>query len=97
MKLVTIITEGLLKDQVIEILKSHGTTGYTVTRAEGEGSRGVQASHWEGPNQRIESIVTPAMGDAIMESIADKFFDDYSVIAWLSNVEVLRGEKFAAE
>ena len=97
MKLVTIITEGLLKEQVIDVLQSHGTSGYTITRAEGEGSRGVHASHWEGPNLRIETIVTPAMGEAILESIAEKFFDHYSVIAWLSNVEVLRGEKFASE
>ena len=94
MKMVTIITEGLLKEQIIEVLKDHGTTGHTITRTDGEGSRGVQASRWEGPNLRIETIVTSENGVAILESIAAKFFDDYSVVAWLSNVEVLRGEKF---
>lgn len=97
MKLVTIITEGLLKDQIVSLLKQHQVTGYTVSRTDGEGSRGVQASHWEGPNMKLETITTPQVADAIIDGIAEKYFDHYSVVAWLSDVSVLRGEKFAPE
>lgn len=95
MKLVTIITEGLLKEQIIAVLKTHHVSGYTVTCADGEGSRGIHASHWEGPNLKIETIVSPDAGAAILEHIAETFFDHYAVVAWVSDVEVLRGEKFA--
>lgn len=94
MKLVTIITEGLLKEQIVALLKEHGSTGYTAVRADGEGSRGVHASHWEGPNMKIQSITTPEVADTIMEGISEKYFDHYAVVAWLSDISVLRGEKF---
>jgi len=95
MKLVTIVTEGLLKDQIIELLKKEGVRGFTITRADGEGSRGIHASRWEGPNLKIETIVTDPVGRKVLELISVKYFDHYAVVAWLTDVEVLRGEKFA--
>ena len=95
MKLVTIVTERLLKDQVIALLKRHACTGFTITVAEGEGSRGVRASDWEGPNLKIESIVSNRTGEAIVGELAGKFFDNYSLVAWISDVHVLRHGKFA--
>ncbi|QQL45576.1 P-II family nitrogen regulator [Sulfuriroseicoccus oceanibius] len=95
MKLVTIVTEGLLKDQITELLKQQGVRGFTITRADGEGSRGINASHWEGPNLKIETIVTDAVGRRVMDLISEKYFDHYAVVAWLTDVEVLRGEKFS--
>jgi nitrogen regulatory protein P-II 2 len=95
MKLVTIVTERLLKEQVIALLKRHACTGFTITTAEGEGSRGVRASDWEGPNLKIEAIVSVETGEAIVEELAGKFFDNYSLVAWITDVHVLRGEKFA--
>lgn len=95
MKLVTVVTEGLLKEKVIALLKRHACTGFTITRTDGEGSRGVRASDWEGPNLKIESIVSVETGEAIVEDLAEKYFDNYSLVAWLTDVQVLRGEKFA--
>lgn len=94
MKLVTVVTEGLLKDKVAALLKSSGATGYTVTRAEGEGSRGVRARDWEGPNQRLETIVTAPVAEAILDALSDSYFENYAVVAWITDVVVLRGEKF---
>ena len=94
---VTIIAESLLKDQIIEVTRRHGSTGYTLTKVEGEGSRGVRASDWEGRNVRIETIVNEESADAILMDLSDAYFDDYAVIAWLSKVDVLRGGKFVEE
>ena len=94
---VTIIAENLLKDQVVQLIKGHGSTGYTLTMVEGEGTRGVRASEWEGRNLRFDTVVTREVADLILESLNDDFFEDYAVIAWLSEVEVLRGEKFAGK
>jgi nitrogen regulatory protein P-II 2 len=94
MKLVTVVTEGLLKEEVAALLRRHGATGYTVSRTEGEGSRGVRARDWEGPNQKFESIVTPPVAEAILDALADSYFQNYAVVAWITDVIVLRGEKF---
>lgn len=94
MKLVTIVTENLLKEQIITLLRQHKVTGFTISRVDGEGSRGVRASDWEGPNLKFEAIVSPNKSEIILDNISEKFFDNYSVIAWLSDVSVLRGGKF---
>lgn len=97
MKMVTIVTEGLLKDQILDLLRRHKISGFTISKVQGEGSKGVHASEWEGPNLKIASIVSPKVADAILDEVAEKFFDDYSVIAWLTDVSVLRGSKFSRD
>ena len=51
--LVTIITERLLRDEIIDRLKETGVSGYTLSDTT-EGSRGIRASEWEGKNVKIE-------------------------------------------
>ena len=97
MKLVTIVTEGLLKEKITALLKRHACTGFTISRVDGEGSRGVRASDWEGPNLKIESIVSAETGAVIIEELAQKYFENYSMVAWLTDIQVLRGEKFATK
>lgn len=97
MKLVTVVTEGLLKDEVAALLKRCGATGYTVSRAEGEGSRGVRARDWEGPNQKFEAIVTGPVAEAILHALSDSYFENYAVVAWTTDVEVIRGGKFGGQ
>jgi len=93
--LVTIIAEGLLRDQVIEVLRRHGSSGYALTKVDGgEGSRGVHARDWEGPNLRFESIMAPAAAEAVLDDIGERFFENYAVVAWLTPVSVARGDKF---
>lgn len=94
---VTIVTESLLKEEVLQLIRKHGATGFTLTKVEGEGSRGVRASDWEGRNIKIETIVLPSTADAIVENLSDVYFEDYAVIAWLSEVSVMRGSKFIGE
>lgn len=92
---VTIVAERLLKDELISIIRGEGATGYTMTAVEGEGSRGVRASDWEGRNVQIETIVSEKSADAILEKLSEDFFEDYAVIAWVGEVHVLRGTKFS--
>lgn len=91
---VSIITESLLKDEIIELIRKHGATGHTLTKVEGEGSKGLHASDWGGRNDKIETLVSAESADAIMDDLSDEYFEDYSVIAWLAEVTVLRGDKF---
>lgn len=92
--LLTIITESLFRERIIELVRQCGSTGYTLTKVTGEGSRGTRASDWEGPNVKIECIVSAATADAILEAVAETYFENHAVIAWTSEVNVLRGAKF---
>jgi nitrogen regulatory protein PII len=93
-KRVTIIAERLLEDKLVRDVKSCGASGYTITDARGEGSRGTRASQWEGGNVRLETIVSEAVADKILELLQERYFEHYAVIATLETVEVVRGEKY---
>lgn len=94
LKLVTIITERILEDRLLRKVEELGAQGYTLTQATGKGSRGVRASEWEGPDTRIQSLVSEKVADAIVEHIAENFFEHYAVIVYVQDAEVVRGEKY---
>jgi len=91
---VTIVAEAVLEDRLTREIRSLGAHGFTVTEARGEGSRGIRAPDWEGRNVRIESIVSAEAADAILRHVADHYFAHYAVIAWVDDVEVMRGDKY---
>jgi len=91
---VTVIAERVLRDDLLELLKRHGASGWTLTAVEGEGSRGIRASEWEGRSVQIDTLVSPQAAEAIMEEIGRIYFSDWSVIVYAAEVEVLRGEKY---
>lgn len=94
LRLVTIVTERILEDRLLRALTDLGAKGYTLTQATGKGSRGVRASEWEGPDTRIEALVSPQVADAIVDHIAEKYFEHYAVIVYVQDAEVVRGEKY---
>jgi nitrogen regulatory protein P-II 2 len=91
---VTIIAERVLRDDLIDLLKKHGARGWTLTMVEGEGSRGIRASEWEGRNVQIDTLVSPEIAEAIMEEVGALYFADWSVIVYSADVEVLRKDKY---
>ena len=94
LKLVTIVTERILEDRLLRKVEELGAKGYTLTQASGKGSRGVRASEWEGPDTRIEMLVSQAVAEKIVAFIADKFFEHYAVIVYVQDAEVVRGDKY---
>jgi nitrogen regulatory protein P-II 2 len=97
LKKVTVVAERLLKDPLVKILRAEGATGFTLIAVEGEGSRGIHASDWEGRNIQLETIVAPDVADRILDRIGAEFLENYAVIAYLTDVSVLRRGKFAKE
>jgi nitrogen regulatory protein P-II 2 len=95
LKLVTIIALDALSERIIKDLKQCGIKGYTITHVEGEGLQGKHFTDWEGRNVRIETLVNEEVSVNIMQWLADHYFHKYSVIAFVSTVEVLRKEKFS--
>jgi nitrogen regulatory protein P-II 2 len=93
-KLVTIIAEPVLEPRITQELRRLGATGFTVVDGHGQGSRALHAAEIPGINVRIETIVPPEVADRIVEHIAATYFTDYEVIAYLSDVAVVRGDKY---
>ncbi|NBC19401.1 MAG: DUF3240 domain-containing protein [Bacteroidetes bacterium] len=94
LQLVTIIAERVLKDQLIDEVRTLGATGYTLTDVEGEGSRGVRASEWEKRNVKLEVIVSDDVAEAITEHVSARYFEHYAVILYSHPIEVVRGSKY---
>lgn len=91
---VTIVAEALLEDRIVRELRGIGARGFTIADVRGQGSRGVRAGDWEGRNVRIETIASAELADAILDHVAAHFFDTFAVIAWVDDVEVVRGDKY---
>lgn len=92
---VTIVAEALLEERLLREIRERGARGFTLTEARGEGSRGVRASEWEGRNVRIETLVAPDVAHRIIAHVAEAYFPHFAVVAWVEDVEVVRGDKYA--
>ena len=95
MKLVTIVCEAYAKRAVTKLLSEVGAHGWTLFAVEGDGSRGKRpADIPEFANIQIEVIVKPEVANILMERLGKEFFPRYGMIAFESEVRVLRPEKF---
>jgi len=94
-KLLTVITEEALERPLVKIITEAGARGYTITEAWGAGERGVRGPGVEqGANIRVEVICEQDMAWQIAEILHQKYFRDFAMVLYLSDVEVMRGEKF---
>jgi nitrogen regulatory protein PII len=94
-KLVTIVTEAMLEQRLLKDLPQLGAHGYTVTEARGKGSRGERDASWEpSGNIRVEVVCDATVATAIAEFLWERYYSDYGMILFMSDVEVLRPEKF---
>lgn len=95
MKLVTIVCEAYAQDAVTKLLHDVGAHGWTLFAVEGDGSQGKRpADIREFANIQIEAVVQPEVSGKLLERLAKDFFPRYAMIAFESDVRVLRREKF---
>ena len=91
-KLLTIVAEAPLEQRLIQNLERCGATGYTITDARGKGTRGVRNALWEhSGNIRLEVLCDVAIADAIVVHLKDHFYNNYAMVLFISDVDVLRG------
>lgn len=95
MKLVTIVSEALARAPLTRLLAEVGAHGHTLAAVEGAGAKGARSGDIsEGANIRLEVVVpTPVAADLLFRLERD-FFPHYAIVAWESDVRVLRREKF---
>jgi nitrogen regulatory protein P-II 2 len=93
-KLVTIVALDSLAERLTNDIKACGCKGYTISEVEGEGIHGKHFTDWEGRNVRIDTLVKADVAEKIFTLISEKYFDKYSIIAYVSDAQVLRKERF---
>ncbi len=97
---IVIITEKVIADGVTKLVEACGATGYTISEAGGKGARGIRKSERNSvidtfANIKIEIIVSDEkMAHDIVNKVAEKYFENYSGITFMQDVEILRPQKF---
>jgi len=94
-KLLTVITEASIEHLLVRDIERLGAHGYTLSDARGKGSRGVRSADWPTTsNIRIEIICDQPTAEAIAEHLRTHYYQNYAMILFMSDVVVLRPEKF---
>ncbi len=95
MKLVTVICEAHARGAVTKLLREVGAHGWTLFEVEGDGSRGSRpADIPEFANLQIEVIVPPDVAASLLGRLGTDYFPRYAMVAFESDVRVLRPDKF---
>lgn len=93
-KLLTVVIESSLARRLESDLMECGAKGFTSGLAHGSGPKNQRASDIDGGNVRIESVVTEAVLEKILERLRADYFPHYDLSCWITDVEVLRDERY---
>ncbi len=94
-KLLTITCEILAQKNIIEILKKHEITGYTTWEVEGNGARGLRGQGLKNEkNVKVEVIMREEKLSDVIEEISRTMFANFAIVLYVSDVGVVRTEKF---
>lgn len=98
---VIIVTEKLISDDICQLIEDCGATGFTLVAASGRGSRDKRSRTEHSSvmedfaNIKIEVIVhDKQLAEKITDAVVHEYFDNYSGITYLEEVEILRPQKF---
>jgi Pyruvate/2-oxoacid:ferredoxin oxidoreductase gamma subunit len=93
--LLTVFTESTIEPVLVRDMDRMGIKGYTISDARGKGSRGVRDASWdESRNIRIEVICARVQAEALLTHLQARYYSNYAMVAYFSEVEVLRPDKF---
>ena len=94
-KLLTVVTEAALEHELVREIERLGAHGYTITDARGKGHRGIRDAGWEvNANIRLDVVCTADTAHTIAAALRERYYDNYAMILFIGDVEVLRPEKF---
>ncbi len=94
-KLLTITCEILAQKEIIEILKKHHITGYTTYEVDGNGAKGLRGQGFKNEkNVKVEVVLREEKLQDIVEEISRTMFSNFAIILYVSDVSVVRTEKF---
>ena len=94
-KLLTVTCEILAQKNVIDILTKHNITGYTTYEVDGNGTKGLRGQGLKNEkNVKVEVIMQEDKLQDIVEEITRTMFSDYAIIVYVSDIGVVRPDKF---
>ena len=94
-KLVTVITSDVLEQRLTAIVQRCGASGYTLLRARGAGSDGLQSGNLEiDTNVLLKVIVPPDRMSGLLDDLDALIGQGYHLTVFVSDVAVLNHEKF---
>lgn len=93
--LLSVICESSLEARVTGDARRLGAHGYTVSDARGWGHNGERDGGWPmSGNVRIDILCEAAAADTIAAHLRSTYFTSYAMICYLSDVSVMRSDKF---
>ena len=95
MKRVTVVCEKHARGPVLELVAAVGAHGWTLWEVEGSGHQGMRTADIpEFTNIQVEVVVRPPVAERLLTRLRDELFPRYAMIAWETDVRVLRAGKF---
>ncbi len=89
-KLMTIMTEAAIENDVLNELVKLGAKGYTSIDARGKGHRGVRNAAWGlSANVRIEVMDTEENVRKMAAAMKERYYRNYAMLIFLHDVEVI--------
>jgi len=87
--LLTILSEAVLENTLIEEIMTLGAKGYTISDARGRGTHGVRNGKWTaGGNIRIEVIGDAELCSSIVQRLQAEYERDYGLLMFTCPVEI---------
>ncbi len=94
-RLITIVAEAAVEREILHVLDEIKATGYTISEARGKGHHGERSRSWNfSSNVRIEVVCEAALAERIAERLQADYFDDFAMIVFIADVDVLRADRF---
>ena len=85
----------MAKENVIDILRKHEITGYTTYEVDGNGARGIRGQGLKtDKNVKVEVIMREQKLDGVVEEISRTLFANFALVLYVSDIGVVRMEKF---
>lgn len=96
LKLVTVVGETVIMNDIAKEAVELGATGYTMSEVAGQGSRSARNVIDTGgaKTMKAEFVVPMDVAEKILSHVSHTYFEHYACIAWLSDVQVVRGQQY---
>lgn len=98
LKLVTVVGESVIMEDIAEEAVKLGASGYSLSDVQGQGSRSTRnvIITSGAKTLKAEFVVPMDVAERILTHVSHEYFEHYACIAWLADVQVVRGESYIA-
>jgi len=94
-KLLVVICEAALERMLVDDARRLGAAGYTIADVRGSGRGGTREGAWEADRSiEMKVVCETAVAERFAAHVLATYGEHYAVTLYLSDVSVLRPEKF---